>query len=110
VRKTRYRLVVSETALPAVRLTVVGRIFYPDICSNAAEGADSSHHRLSDKVNCDLTLGLISGLFPAVKGHYPGSRQQFARPDSVFNGPIAINLSPSPDSQYASAAAESKMQ
>ena len=29
-----------------------------------AQGTDSSHHRLSDKVNCDLTLRPISGLLP----------------------------------------------
>ena len=29
-----------------------------------AEGMDSSHHRLSDKVNCDLTLRRISVLLP----------------------------------------------
>jgi|GEM_PF-2361217 len=70
---------------------------------------DSSHHRLSDKVNCDLTLGLISGLFPAVQGHDPGSKQQFARPDFAFIGPIVIHLSSSSYSQYASAAAEAKL-
>ena len=36
-------------------------------CSNAVQGVDSSHHRLSDKVNCDLTLRRISGLFPAIR-------------------------------------------
>jgi hypothetical protein len=69
---------------------------------------DSSHHRLSDKVNCDLTLGLISGLFPAVKWHRTRIETVIYSSRLRFSVPIVINLSPSSDSQYASAAGEPK--
>jgi hypothetical protein len=40
-------------------------MIYPYIpLTYVAEGRDSSRHRLSDKVNCELTLGSISCLLP----------------------------------------------
>ena len=69
MEENSYRLVVSEPASKVDHVTEVGRSVLLVIHSKPLEGTDSSRHRLSDKVNYDLTLGRISGLLPASREH-----------------------------------------
>ena len=71
-RKTRYRLVVSGPASQVIHLTEVGSNVLSLIHSNTVQATDSNHHRLSDKVNCDLTLACISVLLPVGDGEKIG--------------------------------------
>lgn len=58
--------------LGAVWLLVPEAILKALVCSNTVQATDSSHHRLSDKVNCDLTLRRISVLLPVGRGEKTG--------------------------------------